>query len=128
MYRSANFTSDLINSYAWDTAIVFIQECSGDKNYSTQIGENTETYLQKVGESTLANVDSGDESKDVRCNIYDMAGNTMEWTTETYSRTYEAGVFRGGNYANSGGRTRSRSNTDTTPRVRTVACRSTLYL
>lgn len=36
MYNSKNYTSDLINSYAWDTAIVFIQECSGDKEYSMQ--------------------------------------------------------------------------------------------
>ena len=96
MYKSNNFTSDLINSYAWDTAIAFIQECSGDKNYSRQGGLNTKNSIQKVGESILANVDSGDEEDDVRCNIYDMAGNTREWTTETITDNNYPCVTRGG--------------------------------
>ena len=129
MYSSNNFTSDLINSYAWDTAIVFIQECSGDKNYSRQIGKNTNSSLQKVVESILANVDSGDESKDVRCNIYDMAGNTSEWTTETYSNSgYFPCVNRGGYYSNSDTYTSYRYNNYTTTSLDLVACRTTLYL
>lgn len=36
MYNSNNFESDLINGYAWDTALVFIQTFSGDNAYSTQ--------------------------------------------------------------------------------------------
>ena len=128
MYSSNNFTSDLINSYAWDTAIVFIQECSGDKNYSTQSGENTENYLQKVGESILANVDSGDESKDVRCNIYDMAGNTYEWTTETYSYTGAPCVRRGGYYDVSKDYTSARTYYSTSVSHDFIACRPTLYL
>ena len=36
MYKSeAKVTSDLINSYAWDTAIVFIQKCGTESNSST---------------------------------------------------------------------------------------------
>ena len=36
MYGSeAKVTSDLINSYAWDTAIVFIQKCGTESNSST---------------------------------------------------------------------------------------------
>ena len=49
MYSSSNFESDLINSYAWDTAIVFIQTFSEDGNYSRQIGINTASALQKCG-------------------------------------------------------------------------------
>ena len=85
MYSSSNFESDLTNSYAWDTAIVFIQTFSGDENYSRQLGKNTANELKKCGESILANVDSGDNSQDVRCNIYDMSGNTQEFSTETSS-------------------------------------------
>ncbi len=36
MYTSNKFTSDLISSYAWDTALVFIQTCSGATNYAQQ--------------------------------------------------------------------------------------------
>ena len=101
MYSSSNFESDLINSYAWDTAIVFIQTFSGDANYSRQVGQNTESSLQKCGESILDSnyVDDGDETQDVRCNIYDMAGNTREWTTETYSSASGPCVGRGGYYS-----------------------------
>ena len=76
MYNNNNFTSDLINSYSWDTTIVFIQECSGDKDYSRQ--EKIQTTLTKCGEATDGT------NKDVRCNIYDMAGNCIEFSTETY--------------------------------------------
>ena len=34
MYVDTSFTSDLVNSYAWDTALVFIQKCSTDNDYS----------------------------------------------------------------------------------------------
>ena len=91
MYSSTNFTSDLINSYAWDTAIVFIQECSGDKDYSTQ--NRLQTTLAKCGEATDGT------NKDVRSNIYDMAGNTFEWSTETNSNAAESWVIRGGRYS-----------------------------
>ena len=44
MYTSSNFTSDLINSYAWDTAIYFLQKCDNrdlENNipYSRQDGQ-----------------------------------------------------------------------------------------
>ena len=102
MYSSDNFQSDLINSYAWDTAIVFIQEFSGDTNYSQQRGRNTARALQKCGESILDyNLDEGDVAQDIRCNIYDMAGNTWEWSTETCSYPHAPCVTRGGYYNNS---------------------------
>ena len=69
MYKSSNFDSDLINSYAWDTALVFIQMFSGDTDYSLQNALHKATIL---GQST-----------DIRCNIYDMAEGVREWTTET---------------------------------------------
>ena len=68
--ESAGVESDLINSYAWDTAIVFIQEMNEkNKNYSNK----------KDGNGTLKNTG---ETNDVVCNIYDLAANLTEWTTE----------------------------------------------
>jgi len=96
MYSSSNFESDLINSYAWDTAIVFMQVFSGDTNYSRQVGKNTVNSIQKCGKSILTNIDFGDEAKDVRCNIYDMAGNATDWSTETYTDKSYPCVNRGG--------------------------------
>ena len=86
--ENSNFTSDLVNSYAWDTAIVFIQECSGDTDYSRQI-RVTSTFAPQ-GTNNL-------DTKDQICNIFDMASNCREWTTETYSTDSSAScVTRGG--------------------------------
>ena len=69
-YNNENFVScDLVNSYAWDTALMFIQKCSGQENYATTEYEWT---INNTGDST-----------DVVCNIFDMGGNLSEWTTET---------------------------------------------
>ena len=128
MYSSSNFESDLINSYAWDTAIVFIQEFSGDTNYSQQRGRNTARAVQKCGESILDyNLDEGDEAQDKRCNIYDMAGNTREWSTETNSNTSYPCVTRGGYYSNTDNYT-SRRFSYNTPYGGSISARPTLYL
>ena len=100
MYKSSSFDSDLINSYAWDTALVFIQTFSRDTNYSVQ------TPLQK----TLAKCGEASDGieNDVRCNIYDMAGNTYEYSTETNTTNVNFPyVARGGSY-NDGHNTSSR--------------------
>ena len=70
---------------------------SGDTNYSMQYGENTVKTVQKCGMSMLSIISDGDNAQDERCNIYDMAGNTFEWTTETdYVSGYPC-TYRGGN-------------------------------
>ena len=95
LYSSnSNFQSDLINSYAWDTAVVYIQTFSGDTDYSKQLGNNEKDSLQKTGTNIL----SDDNKLDVRCNIYDIAGNTSEWTTETYNLKDNPCTNRGGIY------------------------------
>ena len=77
------FTSDLTNSYAWDTAIIFIQKCTNQKNYANQTSSNHS--ISQTGTTT-----------DKQCNIFDMASNVMEWTTETSYYSGMPSVFRGG--------------------------------
>ena len=120
MYSSTNFESDLINSYAWDTAIVFIQTFSGDSDYSRQ--NRLQSELAKCGEATDGT------NKDVRCNIYDMAGNMYEWTTETCSYTTIPCTLRGGSFALSDYYTSYRFFNLTTTSVLNDSFRSTLYL
>ena len=120
MYTSSNFDSDLINSYAWDTAIVFIQIFSGDTDYSRQT--RLQSTLAKCGEATDGT------NKDVRCNIYDMAGNTVEWTTESFSYMSNPCVNRGGYYYRSDVCTSSRSSNTTTGSSNNNSFRPTLYL
>ena len=98
MYIRDEFESDLVNSYAWDTATVFIQKFSGDTNYSRQPGKNTTGRLEKCGESLLANVTNGDEVIDRRCNIYDIAGNTWEISTESKYNVTNGNIIRGDDY------------------------------
>ena len=90
MYNSNKFTSDLINSYAWDTATVFLQTC-GEEKYSRKTSVNT--TLSRTGTNTQS-------TKDVQCNVYDMASNVREWTTETSDDSDSPCVNRGGDYNN----------------------------
>ena len=95
MYKDATkFTSDLMNSYAWDTATLFLQTC----------GDNSSTYSRKTSVNTsLATTGTNNQTtKDVQCNVYDMASNTLEWITETYSDSNYPCVYRGGLYNYSG--------------------------
>ena len=86
MYQnSITFTSDLTNSYAWDTATLFLQTCGNNSTpYSRQNSLNTS--LTSLG--TI---------NDVQCNVYDMASNLAEWTTETTSNSTNFCTSRGGN-------------------------------
>ena len=85
------YASDLVNSYAWDTAIVFIQTYSGKTDYAS----HNESITTKAFTATGKN-------NDKYCNIWDMSGNAYEWTTEysAYSRdsNFYPCVYRGGYY------------------------------
>ena len=120
MYSSSNFESDLINSYAWDTAIVFIQTFSGDSDYSRQVG--FQSLFAKCGEATDGT------NKDVRCNIYDMAGNVFEHSTETTFLSDRPCVRRGGYSFGTTYYTSIRSNGYTTDSDRNFSFRPILYL
>ena len=89
MYNSNKFTSDLINSYAWDTAITFIQKCTEHGNYAFQTSVNN---------SLLQTGMSGDK----QCNIFDMADNVLEWSTETCIVSNAPCGLRGGHYGTTG--------------------------
>ena len=90
MYNSTKFTSDLINSYAWDTAIVFEQTFGGNSTYSQRTSVNI----------TLATTGTNNQTtQDTICSIYDMGSNCTEWTTETGIHEPEFPcVGSGGNY------------------------------
>ena len=87
------YASDLINSYAWDTAIIFIQ------TYSTE--EDASSYADKNKGPNDGQCNTG-ISNDKYCNIWDMSGNYFEWTTEystgTIESTYDYYTRRGGYY------------------------------
>ena len=115
---SSSVKSDLINSYAWDTAIVYIQE-AGNSNYANQKSKNT----------SLAN--TGKNSDEV-CKINDMASNVREWTTEysshTFSGTANPCARRGGDYLSSVIYTAYRDGYDAASSSNSIGFRLSLYL
>lgn len=109
------FTSDLMNSYAWDTAITFIQKCTDKTNYANQSSLNT---------SFLSTGTTNDNS----CNIFDMASNVIEWTTETSNNSNYPCVRRGGNYNDNSYYTSIRSDNNTSNSTDGIGFRPLLYL
>ena len=130
MYGSgAKVTSDLINSYAWDTAIVFIQKCGTESNsstYSYTVGESSRST--SAPQTTGTNILKATNKIDKQCNIFDMAGNCFEWTTETCSVSSHPCVSRGGVYNNSIRCTSNRYTYDTSCANSLFSFRPLLYL
>ena len=88
---TTDYASDLVNSYAWDTAIIFIQTYSEKTDYASYNESKTTKAFTATG-----------KNNDKYCNIFDMSGNASEWTTEysTYSDLsyFLPCVYRGGYY------------------------------
>ena len=80
-----NVTSKLCSSYAWDTAMQFIEKQNSGWIWNST-GDNYSGQLGKTGIGQARN------------NIYDMGGNCNEITTEiTRNTTYNTSA-RGGNF------------------------------
>ena len=103
-------TSYLCSSYAWDTAVNFIQNNSTAKNYATSItGFNGNWNSQEVKDPSENVIKPAGTSQQLNtglttqfCNIFDIGGNEAEFTTELNPGTSETVVLRGGNYYNDG--------------------------
>ena len=130
MYGSeAKVTSDLINSYAWDTAIVFIQKCGTESNSSTYSKTDGQSSTStREPQTTGTNILKATSKVDKQCNIFDMAGNCFEWTTETHSDSYAPCVYRGGFYDYSYCYTSTRNVTDTSGASSRYSFRPLLYM
>ena len=96
----------LVSSYAWDTTIAFLQKVNSDYGNSSEEGNYKDTtfpYTDITGASqTKASnsqvlVPTGQTTP--VCNIYDMGGNVLEWTTESCSSTKYPYALRGGHCA-----------------------------
>ena len=104
-------TSYLCSSYAWDTAVNFIQNNSTAKNYATSIeGFNGNWNPQAVKDPSGNVIKPAGTSQQLNtglttqfCNIFDMGGNEAEFTTELNPGTSETVVRRGGVYNYYGG-------------------------
>ena len=101
--------SKLVSSYAWDTAIAFIQKTNSDYGNRSEEGNynnsptftytgiaDTEKNKQTKANGTSTLIPTGQTT--AVNNIYDMGGNVYEWTTESYSDTNYPYTYRGGSY------------------------------
>ena len=119
------YASDLVNSYAWDTAIIFIQTYSTGEDASSYASQNKSTSFAKTG-----------KNNDKYCNIWDMSGNAYEWTTEYSTYSFNSNVYpcvsRGGYYVTDGGGARNytsyRGDDGTTLSISYYSLRSLLYV
>ena len=120
MYKNDKYVeSDLINSYAWDTAIVYIQ-AMGNSNYANA-NRGANTSLKDTG-----------STEDEKCKIFDMAGNLYEWTTEYNSHSSGSYAYpcssRGGYYDLSYYYTSRRNGADATISGDRISFRPLLYV
>ena len=108
-----------MNSYAWDTATLFLQTCGTNSKYSRQT--KVSSALSQTGTNTQS-------TKDVQCNVYDMASNTREWTTETYDNSDIPCVKRGGSYNGSISYTSNRFNNNPSNSYDSIGFRPLLFV
>ena len=88
-------TTELISSYAWDTALNFICQTNAD---GYELATTTDETKANIGTSNKTQ--TGKYEADKYSNIHDFLGNVREWTTEYSSNSSRIGpcpcVFRGG--------------------------------
>ncbi len=114
--QEENVNSRLCSSYAWDTVLKFIQTENSTEPMNSTIGTYGTDDVKLTGQTQINN-------------IYDLAGNVEEWTTENYSDTQKI-VSRGGNYTSTGEETPSayRNTQNTTEANKTTGFRIALFL
>lgn len=94
---SNSVTSDITSSYTWDTLCEWLENSGYDIYNSTSYGN----YLNN-NEGTRAKAVTGRNSKWVTNNIYDLAGNVWEITTEEWGVYDKNHSGRGGGFHNDG--------------------------
>lgn len=128
-------TTYLCSSYAWDTAINFIQNTGTEKYATTRDGFNENWFDKEVKDSSgkiikIANLETKLKTGQTtaKSNIFDMGGNIFELTTEANPGTDEIIIVRGG-YC-SADSCASGIRFDTSPNYSSYICglRSTLFL
>ena len=101
-------TTYLCSSYAWDTAINFIQN-NGFLNYAKAREDSyNENWVDKNVKDLKGNIIKAANKAELlptgkttpKSNIYDMGGNVSEFTTEVMPSTSEPVVLRGGYFGN----------------------------
>lgn len=106
MYVGNGATSYLCSSYAWDTAIKFIQTHSIATDYGNSRENFNENWYDMEVKDQKGNVIKSENEgvclrtgkTTAKANVYDMGGNVAEFTTELNPNTLEPVILRGSRY------------------------------
>ena len=122
-------TSELISSYAWDTALNFICQNS---EHGYKLATTTEDTYGNIGTGSSGKTLTGGYPADCYSNIYDLLGNCMEWTTEYSSDTNGSDAYpcvdRGGCYCSSNSCAAGRNHDTSDSSYTVVSFRLSLYV
>ena len=125
LYRENSFvTSELISSYAWDTALNFI--CQTSKEYGYSLATTTSSERANIGTSNKEL--TGAYTADKYSNIHDLLGNVYERTTGYYSGSGYPCVHRGGSFSGSDNYAATRNRSSTSVSHPSVSFRLQLYV
>ena len=94
----------LLTGTAWDTTCHWIEDSLSSINKSANLKDskyygNYSDSLAPANENSRTKRTAGFNENWKTKNIYDLAGNVWEWTSEAYSSNF---IFRGGSYGNGG--------------------------
>ena len=124
MYSGNSYVvSELISSYAWDTALNFICQTNSE-GYTLATTANSS--YGNMGTSSKKN--TGAYAADNYSNIHDLLGNCWEWTTEYCRHNSYPCVDRGGCYIDHGGYPAFRGNSGTSRSGANISGRLQLYV
>ena len=99
-------TTYLCSSYAWDTALQYIETKTGNTDYGTNVSKYNGNWQSKNVLDKYGNIiKKAGEAQKLNTglttpvyNIYDMGGNVAEYTTELNPGISETVMLRGGHY------------------------------
>ena len=106
MYEGNKYvTSELISSYAWDTALNFICQTNEEGYILATTDDNIYGNIRTSNPTKTGEYKVNEKAADKYSNLYDILGNYYEWTSE-YSNEIKTDikrpcVCRGGSYYNS---------------------------
>ena len=121
-----NVESELISSYAWDTALNFICQTNVGSGEGYNLAMTTSSQYGNIGTGSKKN--TGVYAADNYSNIHDLLGNCREWTTEYCSSSFGPCVLRGGVYVFSNYYAANRFSDSTSYSISNISARAQIYV
>ena len=118
MYPDSDFTSTLLTGAAWDRTLCWLYE-TGEKSIVEIVGDSKSWGNYSDDEDGNNGIVNTGSARTIANNIYDLAGNLSEWTTEANDTTYR--VYRGGIYGSSGSYIPASNRTGYSPSLGSIA-------